>query len=65
MHYAISNEVAKSQIATWRRQAEREAFARAAEPASATSPRATRMRRAIAAAYRSSRARAIVAAVAR
>jgi hypothetical protein len=64
MHYAISNEMAKSRIANWHRQAEREAVARAAAPA-ANPPRAARMRRAIAAAYRSSRASAIVAAVAR
>jgi hypothetical protein len=44
MHYAISHETAKARIADWRRQAEREAAARAAAPASPTPPRAARKR---------------------
>jgi len=40
MHYAISHETAKARIADWRRQAEREAAARAAAPASPARPRA-------------------------
>jgi hypothetical protein len=44
MHYAISNETAKARIADWRRQAEREAAARAAVPASPNRPRVARNR---------------------
>jgi hypothetical protein len=42
MHYAISREAANARIADWRRQAEREAAARAAASASPNSPRTTR-----------------------
>jgi hypothetical protein len=44
MHHAISREAANARIADWRRQAEREAAARAAAPASPTRPRASRKR---------------------
>ena len=44
MHYAISHETAQARIADWRRQAEHEAAARAAAPASPNRPRATRKR---------------------
>lgn len=44
MHYAVSHETAKARIADWRRQAEREAVARAAAPAPPTPPQTTRKR---------------------
>ena len=44
MHYAISQETAKARIADWRRQAEREAAARVAAPASPNRPHAPRKR---------------------
>jgi hypothetical protein len=44
VHYAISSETAKARVADWRRQAEREAAARAVAPATPTPPRTTRKR---------------------
>jgi hypothetical protein len=43
-HPAISQELAKARIADWRRQAEREARARAVAPVPSNSPRAARKR---------------------
>jgi hypothetical protein len=44
MHTAISREIANARIADWRRQAKREALARAVAPAPKNPPRATRKR---------------------
>jgi hypothetical protein len=44
LHSAISHELAKSRIASWHRQAERDALARAVAPAPSNSPKATRKR---------------------
>lgn len=44
LHTAISRELAKTRIADLRRQAERDALARAVAPAPSHSPQATRKR---------------------
>jgi len=44
LHPAISHEMAKSRIANWHRQAERDALVRAVAPAPPNSPRGTRKR---------------------